>query len=83
MDTAGLHPTWVPFTSTVTAEDHIEFNLRLMTGITWLHYLILCLCLKYLGAFLLSGIYVFSILKFVCQFKGIKTWFFMPILSSA
>uniref|UniRef100_A0A667WQG1 Zona pellucida sperm-binding protein 3 n=1 Tax=Myripristis murdjan TaxID=586833 RepID=A0A667WQG1_9TELE len=31
MDGIALQPTWVPFGSTATAEDQIDFNLRLMT----------------------------------------------------
>ncbi|GAA6228276.1 zona pellucida sperm-binding protein 3-like isoform X1 [Lates japonicus] len=31
VDSISLHPTWVPFVSTTSAEDRIEFNLRLMT----------------------------------------------------
>ncbi|XP_056246356.1 zona pellucida sperm-binding protein 3-like [Seriola aureovittata] len=31
VDIVSLHPTWVPFVSRISAEDQIDFNLRLMT----------------------------------------------------
>ncbi|XP_029581904.1 zona pellucida sperm-binding protein 3 [Salmo trutta] len=31
VDSAALAPTWIPFASTVTAEDHLQFSLRLIT----------------------------------------------------
>lgn len=33
MDVITLRPAWVPSVSTLSAEDHIDFNLLLMTGI--------------------------------------------------
>lgn len=33
MDGISLHPTWLPFVSTASAGDQIDFNLLLMTGI--------------------------------------------------
>lgn len=33
MDGIAVDPTWIPFVSRVSAEDQIDFNLRLMTGI--------------------------------------------------
>ncbi|XP_064848507.1 zona pellucida sperm-binding protein 3-like [Oncorhynchus masou masou] len=31
VDSAALAPTWIPFASTVTAEDNLQFSLRLIT----------------------------------------------------
>lgn len=33
MDGISLHPTWVHFVATASAEDQIDFSLLLMTGI--------------------------------------------------
>lgn len=33
MDGVSLHPTWVHFVATASAEDQIDFSLLLMTGI--------------------------------------------------
>lgn len=32
MDSISVRPTWIPFVSRAFAEDQIDFNLRLMTG---------------------------------------------------
>lgn len=37
MDGISLHPTWVPLVSRASAEDQIDFNLQLMTGIKGIH----------------------------------------------
>lgn len=32
MSSGAVHPTWVPFRSTVVAEERLRFSLRLMDG---------------------------------------------------
>lgn len=32
MDSYSLQPTWIPFTATVSAEDTLQFSLKLMTS---------------------------------------------------
>ncbi|XP_020355859.1 zona pellucida sperm-binding protein 3-like [Oncorhynchus kisutch] len=36
LDSSSLQPTWIPFTATVSAEDTLQFSLKLMTS-DWLY----------------------------------------------